>query len=97
MAVIDTTGLHHLSLNVASRADLEAAAVRLGERGIEHGEVIELAAFGIAILSLSDPDGIHLELTAPGRPAGGRGRDRVGGGSRLSMSTQARRPVDARG
>lgn len=28
------------------------------------GEVQELADFGLAILSFSDPDGLHLELTA---------------------------------
>ena len=27
-------------------------------------DVTELAPFGIAILSFSDPDGVHLELTA---------------------------------
>ena len=58
-------GLDHVSFGVASRADLDAAAAALGERGTEHGEVIELAPFGIAILSSSDPDGVHLELTAP--------------------------------
>ncbi len=58
-------GLDHVSFAVASRADLEAAAAALQERGIEHGEVIEMAPFGIAILSFSDPDGVHLELTAP--------------------------------
>ena len=31
----------------------------------EHGEVTELAGFGIAILSVQDPDDINLELTAP--------------------------------
>jgi hypothetical protein len=34
------------------------------EAGIEHGDVIELADLGIAILSFSDPDGVHLKLTA---------------------------------
>ncbi len=58
-------GLDHISFAVPSRADLEAAASLLAERGIEHGEVMDLPGFGIAILSFSDPDGIHLELTAP--------------------------------
>jgi glyoxylase I family protein len=61
----ERTGLDHLSFAVASRADLVAAAAALGERGITHGEVMDLAGFGIAILSFSDPDGVHLELTAP--------------------------------
>ena len=58
-------GLDHVSFSVASRADLDSATAALQERGMEHGEVIELAPFGIAILSFSDPDGVHLELTAP--------------------------------
>jgi glyoxylase I family protein len=58
-------GLDHLSFAVSSVAELEAAATRLGDAGVEHGEVAELAGFGIAILSFSDPDGIHLELSAP--------------------------------
>jgi glyoxylase I family protein len=61
----ERVGLDHLSFAVASRQDLEDAASRLDERDITHGEVRDLPAFGIAILSFSDPDGIHLELTAP--------------------------------
>ena len=58
-------GLDHLSLAVASTADLAAAAERLTGRGVEHGEIVELTEMGIAILSLQDPDDINLELTAP--------------------------------
>lgn len=58
-------GLDHLSFAVASRTDLEAAAAALEQKGITHGEVKDLAGFGLSILSFSDPDGIHLELTAP--------------------------------
>lgn len=61
----ERVGLDHVSFAVATRSDLDAAAAALHERGIEHGEVQELAGFGIAILSFSDPDGVHLELTAP--------------------------------
>jgi catechol 2,3-dioxygenase-like lactoylglutathione lyase family enzyme len=61
----ERVGLDHLSFTVPSRADLEEAARRLAERGVPHGEVRDLAGFGIAILSFSDPDGVHLELTAP--------------------------------
>lgn len=61
----ERVGLDHLSLAVDSRADLDKAAERLASRQIPHGEVRELPAFGIAILSFSDPDGIHLELTSP--------------------------------
>jgi glyoxylase I family protein len=59
------TGLDHLSFMVDSRDALVAARAALAERSIEHGEVIDLEPFGIAILSFSDPDGVHLELTAP--------------------------------
>ncbi|MGW4715554.1 VOC family protein [Nocardia sp. NPDC004260] len=61
----ERVGLDHLSFTVPARDDLVAAAARLADAGIEHGEITEMADFGIAILSFSDPDGIHLELTAP--------------------------------
>ena len=58
-------GLDHLSLAVGSVEDLHATVARLDAAGVEHGEVTELADFGIAILSVQDPDDINLELTAP--------------------------------
>jgi glyoxylase I family protein len=58
-------GLDHIGLSVDSVADLRAAAERLAAQGITHGEVTELTAFGLAILSLQDPDDINLELVAP--------------------------------
>jgi len=58
-------GLDHLSLAVGSPEDLHAVAARLDAAGVEHGQVTELAGFGIAILSVQDPDDINLELTAP--------------------------------
>ena len=58
-------GLDHLSLAVGSPEELQAIADRLDADGVEHGEVTELAGFGIAILSVQDPDDINLELTAP--------------------------------
>jgi glyoxylase I family protein len=61
----ERVGLDHLSFTVAGRPDLEEAVRRLDERGVTHGEIRDLKTFGIAILSLSDPDGVHLELTAP--------------------------------
>ncbi|MFJ1458295.1 VOC family protein [Nocardia wallacei] len=61
----ERVGLDHLSFSVASKDELFTAATRLEAAGIEHGEVTEMAQFGIAILSFDDPDGIHLELTAP--------------------------------
>ena len=62
--VSERVGLDHLSFTVASRADLVDAAARLEERGVPHGEVTDLPDFGLAILSFSDPDGVHLELSA---------------------------------
>jgi catechol 2,3-dioxygenase-like lactoylglutathione lyase family enzyme len=59
------TGLDHISFMVSSRDELVSARDALNERGVEHGDVIDLTGFGIAILSFSDPDGVHLELTAP--------------------------------
>ncbi|WP_406272624.1 VOC family protein [Nocardia sp. NBC_00881] len=61
----DRVGLDHLSFTVPSRDDLVSAAARLAAAGIEHGEITEMADFGIAILAFFDPDGIHLELTSP--------------------------------
>ena len=58
-------GLDHVSFSVPAVDELHAAAKRLEQAGVEHGEVKELEGFGIAILSFSDPDGVHLELTAP--------------------------------
>jgi catechol 2,3-dioxygenase-like lactoylglutathione lyase family enzyme len=58
------TGLDHLSFLVDSRDDLVAAAAAFAEQGIEHGEVTDLTDAGLAILSFTDPDGVHCELTA---------------------------------
>ena len=58
------TGLDHISFMVSSRDDLVTAARHFEARGIEHGEVTDLTEAGIAILSFSDPDGVHCELTA---------------------------------
>jgi catechol 2,3-dioxygenase-like lactoylglutathione lyase family enzyme len=61
----ERVGLDHLSFTVASRSVLEQAAQAFDERGVTHGEIKDLTGFGIAILSVDDPDGIHLELSAP--------------------------------
>ena len=58
-------GLDHVSLQLASVAELRAAEQRLSEAGIEHGELRELTDFGMAIVSFQDPDDINLELAAP--------------------------------
>lgn len=58
-------GLDHISFSVPARADLEEAAKLLDERGVPHGEILDLPAFGIYVLAFRDPDNIQLELTAP--------------------------------
>jgi catechol 2,3-dioxygenase-like lactoylglutathione lyase family enzyme len=63
--VSERVGLDHLSFTVDSRDALVAAQEKLGAAGVTHGEVMDLPPFGIAILSFDDPDGVHLELTAP--------------------------------
>jgi catechol 2,3-dioxygenase-like lactoylglutathione lyase family enzyme len=59
------TGLDHVSFQVTARQELLTARDRLAEAGIPHGEVTDLSDASLAILSFSDPDGVHLELTAP--------------------------------
>jgi glyoxylase I family protein len=63
--VSERVGLDHLSFTVGSRTDLEEAAHGLTDRGVTHGDIKDLPAFGIAVMSVDDPDGIHLELSAP--------------------------------
>ena len=58
-------GLDHLSLSVASRADLDVAVQTFDECGVPHGEIKPLEPFGIAVLAFRDPDNIQIELTAP--------------------------------
>jgi len=60
----DRTGLDHVSFLGDSRDDLVRAAEELTALDIEHGEVTDLTAAGIAILSFQDPDGVNCELTA---------------------------------
>jgi glyoxylase I family protein len=62
--VSERVGLDHLSFTVASRDALVEARDKLEAHGVPHGEVTDLPDWGIAILSFSDPDGTHLELTA---------------------------------
>jgi len=58
-------GLDHLSFSVNSREDLDAAVRLFDERGITHGEIVDLVPFGISALPFRDPDGLQLELSAP--------------------------------
>jgi catechol 2,3-dioxygenase-like lactoylglutathione lyase family enzyme len=61
----DRVGLDHLSFNVSSRAELEAALKLFDERGVPHGPIKTLEGFGILVLPFRDPDNIQVELTAP--------------------------------
>jgi len=58
----DRVGLDHVSFAVAGRADLDAAAAVLDERGVSHGGVKDIGAG--YILEFRDPDNIALELFA---------------------------------
>jgi catechol 2,3-dioxygenase-like lactoylglutathione lyase family enzyme len=59
-------GLDHLALGVGSRADIEAAARLFSERGVRHGEIVDLGSdFKLYVMMVEDPDGIQIELTAP--------------------------------
>lgn len=53
-------GLDHLSLNVATREELDDWQQRLAEREIEHSPIVELEMWDV--LAFRDPDGIQLEL-----------------------------------
>ena len=59
------TGLDHVSFAVDSRDELDKAVAALDGAGIQHGDIIDMADAGVAILSFQDPDDINIELTAP--------------------------------
>ncbi len=59
-------GLDHLAISVGSRAEIEAAARLCDERGVTHGEIVDLGTdFKLFVMMVEDPDGIQVELTAP--------------------------------
>ncbi len=58
-------GLDHLSLNVATRGELDTALVLLSKHNVPVGEIKPLEPFGIAVLAFRDPDNIQIELTSP--------------------------------
>lgn len=59
-------GLDHVSFNVGSHADLEAAMRLFDENGVSHGEIKDLGPdLGFYVLAFRDPDNVQLELTAP--------------------------------
>jgi glyoxylase I family protein len=60
-------GLDHVSFNLESRADLEAAVKLFDENKVSHGEITDLTPHGLPVLVLAfrDPDNIQIEFTAP--------------------------------
>ncbi|MGA4792073.1 VOC family protein [Nocardia sp. AB354] len=61
----ERVGLDHVSFAVNTIDDLHTIVQKLDKARIRHGDVTEINQFGIAILAFNDPDGIHLEVTAP--------------------------------
>ena len=59
-------GLHHLCLQVPTRADVDAAATALQERGISATEPKLYPEYNPEYYAtfLADPDGIRLELVS---------------------------------
>ena len=58
----DRVGLDHVSFAVSGRAELDAAAALLDDKGIRHGGVKDVGP--AYILEFRDPDNIALELFA---------------------------------
>lgn len=61
-------GLDHLALRVTGRAALDAWAERFEALGIPHSEVKPGATPGSFLVTFRDPDGLQLEVFAPGAP-----------------------------
>lgn len=59
----DRTGLDHIAFRLASKDELDSAAIHLDEVGVEHEPVKDIGPS--YILEFRDPDNIALELTAP--------------------------------
>lgn len=58
-------GLDHVSFTVSGQGELEQAMAILDQKGVPHGEIVDLAPFGIKVLMLRDSDNIQVELSAP--------------------------------
>ena len=58
-------GLDHFSFGVSDHAELERAVGILDANGVDHGEIVNLAPFGIDVLMFRDPDNSQVEITAP--------------------------------
>ena len=62
------TGLDHFAFQVADRGQLEAWVARFDELGVAHTEVKQTPITGSYLIVFRDPDGIQLEMYAPGQP-----------------------------
>jgi catechol 2,3-dioxygenase-like lactoylglutathione lyase family enzyme len=58
-------GLDHLSLSVATRADLGRFLERFEAHGVPHSGISDLPHIGFSLLAFRDPDNIQLELAVP--------------------------------
>jgi len=59
-------GLDHLALRVADRSQLDAWAARFDELGVPHSGVKPGGVPGTFLVVFRDPDGLQLEVYAPG-------------------------------
>jgi glyoxylase I family protein len=59
-------GLDHLALRVSDRAVLNAWVDRFDELGIPHSDVKPGSVPGSFLVTFRDPDGLQLEVFAPG-------------------------------
>lgn len=59
-------GLDHVALRVTDRAALDAWVDRFRELGVLHSEVKPGATPGSWLVTFRDPDGLQLEVFAPG-------------------------------
>lgn len=58
-------GLDHFSFGVSDKGELERSVGILDSNNVSHGDIVNLAPFGIDVLMFRDPDNIQVELTAP--------------------------------
>jgi len=63
------TGLDHVAFGVADRETLEAWIAWFDELGVAHSEIKQTPLTGSFLVAFRDPDGIQLELYAPGQTA----------------------------
>ena len=60
-------GLDHFAFQVADREQLEAWIARFDDLGVAHSEIKHTPITGSYLVAFRDPDGIQLELYAPGQ------------------------------